>query len=359
MSAQRPPRLWLRESKGRAPMWFILDGGKQIATGCAAADRTGAEKLLGQHIVAKHQPARERNMAPDAIPVPDVLMVYLEAVGGRVADPDELWRRVGALLDFWGMKTLADVTGASCRSYVAQSRSAASARRELEDLRSAINLHRKEGFHDRIVSVTLPAKAKARERWLTRSEAARLIWACWRFRQSRNGELTGRFPRRHIARFILAALYSGSRSGAVLDASFEKLPGRGFVDLERGVWYRSPEGAVETNKRRPTIQIPRRLLAHMKRWHANGARHVVEYEGQPIETTYFGFMLSAKDAGLDDVHPHVLRHTSVSWLVQSGADHFAIGRFVGMSAQTIQNVYGHLAPSHLARVGALLERGGR
>jgi integrase len=340
-------------------MWFILDGGKQIATGCAAVDKIGAEKILGQHIVEKHRPASDRNQSPDSISLSDVLTTYVEAVNNRVADPVEFGRRIGVLLDFWGMKTLADVNGASCRAYVSQSGSAASARRELEDLRSAINMHRKEGFHDRLVSVTLPAKATARERWLTRSEAARLIRACWSFRQTRNGELTGRFPRRHIARFVLAALYSGSRSGAVLDASFERLPGRGFVDLARGVWYRQPEGAVETNKRRPTIPVPARLLAHMRRWHANGARHIVEYEGQPIETTYFGFMLAVKDAGLEGVSPHVLRHTAVSWLVQSGADHFAIGRFVGMSAQTIQNVYGHLAPSHLARVGALLERGGR
>ena len=359
MSAQRPPRLWLRESKGRAPMWFILDGGRQIATGCAAVYRTDAEKILAQHIVEKHRPASERNQSPDAIPVPDVLNIYLEAVGSRVADPDELWRRVRALLDFWGMKTLADVTGASCRAYVAQSRSAASARRELEDLRSAINYHRREGFHDRIVSVTLPARAKARERWLTRSEAAKLVWAAWSFRQTRNGVLIDKFPRRHVARFIVAALYSGSRSAAILDASFERLPGRGFIDLARGVWYRQPEGVVETNKRRPTIPVPPRLLAHMKRWHANGARHLIEFDGQPVENLYLGFMAAVKDAGLEDVSPHVLRHTAVSWAMQGGADPFTVGGFVGMTAGTIQSVYGHHSPTGLARVGALLERGGR
>jgi integrase len=299
-------------------------------------------------------------MAAESIFIADVLNIYLEAVGARVADPTELWRRVSALFDWWSTKTLADVSGSSCRAYVAQSRSAASARRELEDLRSAVNYHRREGFHDRLVSVTLPARSTARERWLTRSEAAKLIRAAWSFRQTRNGVLIDKFPRRHVARFILAALYSGSRSGAVLDASFERLPGRGFVDLERGVWYRSPEGAVETNKRRPTIRIPVRLLAHMRRWHEKGGqRHLIEFDGQAVGSLYLGFMLAVKDAGLEDVSPHTLRHTAVSWAMQGGADPFTVGGFVGMTAATIASTYGHQSPDHLARVGEMLTRGGR
>ena len=49
------------------------------------------------------------------------------------------------------------------------------ARRELEDLRAAINHHRREGLCNAIVDVVLPPKSQLAERWLTRSEAARLI----------------------------------------------------------------------------------------------------------------------------------------------------------------------------------------
>jgi hypothetical protein len=176
-----PPRLWLKPaSKGGPATWIIKSEGKRVSTGLRAGQRSEAEKALVEYLGDKHRPSRDRSQSPESISLADVLNMYVEAIGARVADPAELERRLNALLDFWGMKVLADVNGASCRSYVAQSRSAASARRELEDLRSAINLHRKEGFHDRIVNVTLPAKAKARERWLSRSEAARLIWACWR-----------------------------------------------------------------------------------------------------------------------------------------------------------------------------------
>lgn len=36
-----------------------------------------------------------------------------------------------------------------------------------------------------IPAITLPPRPPNRERWLTRSEAARLIWAAWRFREVR------------------------------------------------------------------------------------------------------------------------------------------------------------------------------
>jgi integrase len=250
--------------------------------------------------------------------------------------------------------TLGDINSRQCASYVASRGSVSMARRELEDLRAAINLHRKEGLHNQIVTVTLPAKARSRQRWLTRSEAARLIWAAWRFRQSNTGVAT----RKHIARFILVALYTGTRSAAILGASFERIPGRGFADLDLGIFYRLPDGAAETSKRRPTIRIPRRLLAHMRRWRANGHRHLVEFNTKPIESIGLTFEAVADAAGLRDVTPHILRHTAASWLMQSGADQFRVGGFLGMTAQTLAG-YAHHRADHLDGVGELLTQAGR
>jgi hypothetical protein len=50
-------------------------------------------------------------------------------------------------------------------------------------LRAAINHHAKEGLHRGIVRVALPPKGQPRMRWLTRSEAAKLLWVCWRARE--------------------------------------------------------------------------------------------------------------------------------------------------------------------------------
>ena len=118
------------------------------------------------------------------------------------------------------------------------------ARRELEDLRAAINHHRKEGLCNEIIEIVLPPKSAPRERWLTRSEAAKMIREAWRYQEISSGKATGRHSRRHIARFMLVALYTGTRSGAICGAAIRPAIGRGYVDLVEGVFYRrAPEEA--------------------------------------------------------------------------------------------------------------------
>ncbi len=105
----------------------------------------------------------------------DVLNIYLADVVAKQNDPSIATGRIMTLADWWAGKTLAEVNGESCRTYVAHrinqprkaSRpdktgntprmvTAAGARRELEDMRSAINHHRREGLCSEIVSVALP-----------------------------------------------------------------------------------------------------------------------------------------------------------------------------------------------------------
>lgn len=355
----RPPRLILRRRADGPASWQIRDEGKRIATGCPASDRMEAEKALAAYIAEKHDPTGRRNHDPDRVSVADVLNLYVQHAGASVSRPAALGGRIDALLTHFGRMSLSDVNAGQCRAYAARRGSQSAARRELEDLRAAIGHHRREGLHDRIISVTLPPRPKARERWLSRSEIARLIWAAWRFRQRDRGRGEGRHVRRHVARFIVTAIYSASRSGAILDASYEPLPGRGLVDLDVGVWHRLPDQAVETQKRRPSIRVPVRLLAHMRRWRANGARHVVEFDTQPVELIKKAFAAVAKDAGLPDVTAHVLRHSAITWAMMAGSDPWAIGGYSGMSPKMVELVYGHFSPSHLGAVGETLTRAGR
>src|SRR5262249_56958574 len=144
------------------------------------------------------------------------------------------------------------------------------ARRDLEDLRAAINHHGDEGLHRSIVRVTLPEKGLARDRWLTRSEAAKLLWICWRYRElqirhrgpNKGRRLpTNRYPLRHLARFILIGLYTGTRARAIASASPHRGEGHSFVDLERGIFYRLGDGVRPNKKRPPPAALPPRPLA--------------------------------------------------------------------------------------------------
>lgn len=349
------PRLWLRPARpdGTGASWIILDGTRQRGTGCGASDIAGAEKALSGYLNDKHiRGISAGPRDPAAIPVVDVLTLYTIDRAGTHSDPKKTDSRIGFLEAYWTGKTLADVTGPECRAYARQRGSDAAARRELEDLRSAINHHRREGLHDRIVSVVLPPRSLPRERWLTRKEAAHLILKTWRHRAT-GGQGAVRFSRRHIAKFMLLARYMGSRAAVLCSASIEpKRPkGKAWVDLTNGVFYGRPEGERETSKRKQTVQAPPELVLHLRRWQRRGQRYVVEWNGEPVTSVKKGHAAAVKDAGFgSEVTQHTWRHSVATWLMQGGAPQDDIAEFLGMRPEILRKVYGHHRPENSASV---------
>lgn len=348
-------RLWLRPARRdgtrvRPAVWLIRDGTHEESTGCGAGDRRGAEEALGRYIASKYTPERTGSRHPSQIPVADVLSIYLADIAPRHARPQETAQRVMALLGFFGDKPLSEITGALCRAYAANRGSVSAARRELEDLRAAINHHRREGLCSEIVDVVLPEKPLPRERWLTRDEAARLLWAAWRARQkdANGGGATIKAARRHVARFILIGLYTGTRAGAICGASLNRVSGRGYIDLDAGVFFRRAAGARETKKRQPPVRLPPRLLAHMRRWARLGLCEtaIVEWGGEPVGRVNKAFARCAADAGLSGVTPHTLRHTAATWLMQNSCDLWEAAGFLGMTVEMLERNYGHHHPDH-------------
>lgn len=351
-------RLWLRKGKrGRAPAWVIRNGKYWESTGFGEDHRGAAEEALANYILERRTAPRDRDRASDEIAIADVIAIYLTDKAPDHARPQETAQRAGALLDWWGDKSLSDVTGANCRAYVksregqswksarkvAKLVSSAAPRRELEDLRAAINYHRKEGLCRHVVEVTLPEKPRPREGWLTRSEVAKHIWAAWRARD----KLTGRWTARHTARYILSSLYTGTRTAAVCGAAIRPTIGRAYVDLERGVFHRKPSRARETKKRRPPARISGRLLAHMRRWERLGisVNYVVEWNGKPVTSIRKGFATARKAAGLGpDITPHTYRHTAATWLMQAGAEIWDAAGLLGMTTEQLERTYGHHHP---------------
>ena len=197
--------------------------------------------------------------------------------------------------------------------------------------------------------MALPEKPKAREQWLTRSQAAQLLWAGWRARQVMRDNVTLRATGKHLARFILVGLYTGTRHAAICGAAMQPAIGRGYVDLKHGVFYRRAMGAKETKKAQPPVRLHNRLLAHLRRWERLGIANqaVVEWNGQAVRSVRKSFASAVKAAGLDpSITPHVLRHTAATWMMQNGADLWDAAGFLGMTAEMLQRVYGHHHPKH-------------
>jgi integrase len=351
------PRLWLRRAQydkdGRlthAAVWLIKDGKHRQSTGCSVDDRGGAEASLRQYLNHKQLAQASTGIrTPDAIAVADVLALYGRDVAPNHARPDETGQRIKALLSFFGDKLLSDLNGSVCRAYVEHRDTTGASRRELEDLRAAINHHRREGLCNAIVEVVIPKAAPARDRWLTREEAARLLRAAWRYREVQKGRETDRRSRQHVAKFILVALYTGTRASAVCGAALGPTVGRGWIDLDRGVFYRRAAGKRETKKRQPPVPLPPGLLAHLRRWRRRGQRFAIEWNREPVQGIKKAFARVVKDAGLGrDVTPHVLRHTAATWLMQAGTEPWEAAGFLGMSVETLMRVYGHHHPAYLS-----------
>jgi integrase len=361
------PRLYLRRARKdntgeHAAIWLIRDGSNQYSTGCPANDIAGAEKALAKYLASKHaRAAREvGSRDPDQIPIADVLTLYLTEIVQKHARPEETKARIRELDKFFGNRMLSYITGDTCRAYVSQRSTDSAARRELEDLRAAINHHRRENLHDKIVSVVLPDERPPRDRWLTRSEAARLIWAAWRYREIQKGKQTDRRSRQHVARFILVALYTGTRASAVCGAAFERVTGAGYIDLDHGVFYRCPAGKRETKKRQPPVPLPDQLLAHLRRWKRRGQRFCVEWNGGSVWSIRKAFANVVEDAGFGhDVIPHSLRHTAATWLMQAGTDMWQAAGYLGMTVEMLSERYGHHHPDHLADAKSAFSRHSR
>ncbi|ACM25778.1 integrase [Rhizobium rhizogenes] len=360
--ARKPARLWLRPaSQDRAAVWIILDDRKQFRTGCSLDDRGGAEKALADHIARQFIAApAKKDRAASEVSVAEVIAHYLQLKRDTATRPRELAARAENLLAYWGDKTLDDITSATCAEYVRKRKTQNGARRELEDLRAACRQAIADNVTRQSVTVSLPQKAKGRVKHLDRSTMAKLIWAAYRKRSKYRGVPNKWRPTIHIARFTLTAVYTGSRSARVWQASFIKEKGRPYIDLEAGVFYRAWDGEiVAANKRAPPIRLPARLLAHLRRWHRMGAKYVVEYNGKPADPkrAFRNLVDAVLGEDADGVVRHTLRHTAATWLMQAATDKWEASGYLGMTLETLEKTYGHHHPDHQASVSAAFTSG--
>jgi integrase len=361
----RGPYLWLRPARQREDkgaeraVWVIKDAGHQQSTGFSIGARREAEAALADYIASKYAPARrERDITE--IPIADVISVYLADVAPNQARPEKAAERCGRLLQFFGERTLDSVTGSTCRAYAEWRGSNGGARRDLQDLAAAIGHHAKEGLHRSVVRVALPPKGQARQRWLTRDEVARLMWTCWRNREVQEGRPTDKRPLRHLVRVLLIGVYTGSRPGAILNASWRPGPRLSWVDTVNGVFHRHADGEAATTKRQPTVKLASRLLAHLRRWQRlnDQQTYVVSFHGAKVASVKTALHTACRLAGVEPVTAYTLRHTAASWLVARGLPTRKVADFIGTGEQMILSHYGHLAPDYQDEAARAIGRKG-
>jgi integrase len=117
-----------------------------------------------------------------------------------------------------------------------------------------------------------------------------------------------------------------------------------------GRYFPPDDVKIAPKKKQPAIPLPHRLLAHMRRWHRQGAKYPVEATGthRPITRMQHTFDEAVAAVRLKDVTPHTLRHTAATWMMQARVDVFVASGYLGMSEKTLKRIYAHHHPEHLA-----------
>jgi hypothetical protein len=401
----KPPRLYYRNDE---EVWIILDRGRQIRTGFGRDEIESASRQFQAYLAARHKPTIGTRH-PSELSIADVIIAYEEQKRPKQYDTlrqrakdgirlsnderkiirrhDELIIRLDSANDFFGKYKVADIKAQLCRDYVdwctglknerirdMEKRRIVSdqtARRHLEDLRAALNAYHAEHTLDLVPKIALPEKRKGRERWLLRSEAARLlgaalgfVWDCDRntWKRGDRGRLIRAASwmiarRRPVARFILMGIYSARREETIRRTQWMANTTHPWIDCGRWVYHGRGHDEAETKKRRPAAKVANRLRPHLARWlridTELSARlgmpvHFIVHRndgGQYAEKIKTAWDAIVEDAGLGpDVVRHVLRHTAATWLMQLGTDPWQAAGWLGMTLEQLQANYGHHHP---------------
>jgi integrase len=218
-----PPRLYFDASRQQ---WVVRDGQSFVRTGCGAEQRGEAERALAAYLAGKHAPEPSNDPL-----IADVLNLYAVEAAPHLKTAKNVAYNIGSVLQWWGAKRASEVTTKNCRAY-ASSKTQPAARSDLNVLKWAMKYwHQSEHGPLRVMpSYWLPPQNPPRERWLTRSEAARLLWAAR--------------PYPHIRRFILLGLYTGSRSSVLMNLRWRQ------IDLATKVMSRVPAGTIPDRRKR-------------------------------------------------------------------------------------------------------------
>ena len=174
-----------------------------------------------------------------------------------------------------------------------------------------------------------------RDRWLTRSEADRLIAAC---------------PP-HLAALVRFALSTGCRASEITKLAWER------VDLSRGTaWLNQTKNG--TPRGVPLNADAVEVLLGEQGKHPT---FCFTYRGEPIQRSHSNtaWINALKVAGLTDVRFHDLRHTWASWHRQAGTSCDELKDLGGWKQRSMVDRYAKFATDNLSFAASRIEQATR
>lgn len=315
-------------------VWRDDDGHHRYRLGHAATEAEATSLLSA---FAHAQIAAE----PAAVTVGTLFRAYMDdraKDGKRMPAFRDNWK---ALAPFFEELRPLQIDADLCRAYgarrIEQGVSVGTVWSELTRLRSAMNWARKRRVIAEAPYVWLPAKPAPRDRVLTPAEATKLIDACV-------------MP--HVKLFVVLALATGGRSGALLELTWDRVDFEGeVIDLRSTVTHLNPltKRAMKGRAVVPMSGMARAALAEARE--GSLSNWVVEWCGEPVKSIRKGFSEACRRAKLVGVTPHTLRHSHATWAVEGGQSFYAVSRMLGhKDSRTTERIYAKPSPWHIRGV---------
>lgn len=176
--------------------------------------------------------------------------------------------------------------------------------------------------------IRLPDPNNARERYLNREEVSQL---CGALTTSKS---------KILKNVILLLILTGARKHEVLEARWQDF------NLEQRFW-RIPRTKSGKSRFVPISDTVLEVLAEIPR---NGDSQYIfpsaKQTDNPVRIDG-SWDVARKQAGLDDLRVHDLRHSFASFLINSGRSLYEVQQILGHSSARMTQRYAHLAPSTL------------
>ena len=171
-----------------------------------------------------------------------------------------------------------------------------------------------------------------RDRWLNEEELNRFWGILDRYPQS---------PTAYVFKFLLL---TGARKGECLNAQWDQF------DLEKGVWTKPSH--LTKQKRKEYLPLSKKalaVLAILKNLNKQHSPYVFpgRIAGEPLKEIKTLWKSVLKEAGLENVRIHDLRHTHASHLVSSGQSLSVVRKLLGHTQVSTTDRYAHLADEPL------------
>lgn len=153
----------------------------------------------------------------------------------------------------------------------------------------------------------------------------------------------------HLKPILLIAYQLGLRWGEIMSLTWD------CVDLQRG--FLCVLGAkCKTGERRliPLTPEVRHMLREKSKVHHLGTNHVFLYEGHPIQRVKRSFKTACRNAGIQDLRFHDLRHCAATNLRRAGVDTVTAMKIVGHKSERMHRRYNSVSEEDLTKAAGKL-----